>query len=67
MDLNKEKQRLSKEKQFYNNSSFKDSITWEEYLKCQCRFCNREHCIHKDAFRRYPRRAGGLGLCENLK
>ena len=34
---------------------------------CNCNLCTTEGCIHRDAFRRLPHSAGGLGLCPNLE
>ena len=31
-----------------------------------CTSCDRTDCIHRDAFRRYPKAFGGLGLCPKL-
>lgn len=43
------------------------TCTYEEYKKCYCPDCKeKENCIHRDAFRRYPKSNGGLGLCPNL-
>lgn len=50
--------------EFTNNTGYK--MTYEEYLKCDCTFCNQESCKHRDAYRRMPRIDGGLGLCPNL-
>lgn len=41
--------------------------SYEEYKKFDCTQCNRENCIHRNAFRRVPEIDGGLGLCPNLK
>lgn len=51
--------------QFENNTNWK--MTFEEYQKCDCTQCNKENCIHREAFRRVPVIDGGLGLCPNLK
>lgn len=42
-------------------------MTYEEYQKCDCTECEREKCIHRDAYRRLPEIDGGLNLCPNLK
>lgn len=42
-------------------------MTYEEYQKCDCTECEREKCIHRDAYRRVPEIDGGLNLCPNLK
>lgn len=41
-------------------------MSYEEYLKCDCSLCEKE-CIHKWAYRRFPKIDGGLALCENLE
>jgi len=54
------------------------ALTWEHYRTalrywglvvdpCNCNLCTTEGCIHRDAFRRLPHSAGGLGLCPNLE
>lgn len=50
--------------QFQINTNWK--MTWEEFQKCDCSKCNKENCIHREAFRRMPRVDGGLSLCPNL-
>ena len=42
-------------------------MSYEEYQKCDCTECDKENCIHRDAYRRLPGIDGGLGLCPNLK
>lgn len=42
-------------------------MSYEEYKKCYCPDCERENCIHRDAYRRLPEIDGGLSLCPNLK
>ena len=42
-------------------------MTYEQYQKCDCTECDKENCIHRDAYRRLPKIDGGLGLCPNLK
>ena len=42
-------------------------MSYEEYQKCCCSECDKEDCIHRDAYRRLPEIDGGLGLCPNLK
>lgn len=32
-----------------------------------CPACKREHCKHRECYRRLPESVGGLGLCPNLK
>lgn len=49
---------------FENNKNWK--MTWEEFQKCDCSKCNKENCIHREAFRRVPKVDGGLSLCPNL-
>lgn len=51
------------EKEF-KNTNWK--MTYEEYQTCNCTECNKEKCIHREAFRRVPTIDGGLGLCPNL-
>lgn len=41
-------------------------MTYEEYQTCDCTQCKKEHCIHREAFRRVSKIDGGLGLCPNL-
>ena len=38
-----------------------------DYTECNCCRCEREECIHREAYRRLPQEIGGLGLCPNLK
>jgi hypothetical protein len=38
----------------------------DENQQTDCSQCSRQ-CIHRDAFRRLPKRVGGLALCPNLK
>lgn len=42
-------------------------MSYKEYEKCYCPECDKEDCIHRDAYRRLPEIDGGLGLCPNLK
>ena len=35
--------------------------------KCYCPECEKENCIHREAYRRLPEKVGGLGLCPNLQ
>lgn len=51
--------------QFKNNTNWK--MSYEEYQKCDCTQCDKENCIHREAYRRVPKIDGGLGLCPNLK
>ena len=51
--------------EFQNNTNWK--MTWEEFQKCYCPKCKKEHCVHREAYGRVPRVDGGLGLCPNLK
>ena len=55
---------MTKER-FENGTSYK--MSYEEYKKCCCSECDRENCIHRDAYRRLPEIDGGLGLCPRLK
>lgn len=41
--------------------------TYEEYTKCYCPNCKDKDCPHREAYRRFPKIDGGLGLCHNLK
>jgi len=49
---------------FENDTNWK--MTWEEFQKCDCGKCKKEHCVHRGAYRRVPEIDGGLGLCPNL-
>lgn len=51
-------------KERFEQTAFKCS--YEEYLLCNCSTCKKENCPHREAFRRYPKIDGGLGLCPNL-
>ena len=42
-------------------------MSFEEYKKCYCPECNKENCVHREAYRRFPKIDGGLGLCPRLK
>ena len=42
-------------------------MTCEQYQKCDCTECDKEDCIHRNAYRRVPEIDGVLGLCPNLK
>lgn len=42
-------------------------MSYKEYQTCCCHSCEKEGCIHRDAYRRLPKIDGGLGLCPNLK
>ena len=55
---------MSKE-DFTRNTNWK--MSYEQYQKCYCPKCERDDCIHRNAFRRVPKIDGGLGLCPNLK
>lgn len=35
--------------------------------KCYCPYCDEGNCIHRNSFRRLPKKFGGLGLCPKLK
>ena len=52
------------EKEFRENTGYKCS--YEEYKACYCPECDRDGSPHREAYRRYPRVDGGLGLCPNL-
>lgn len=54
---------ISREK--FSETNWK--MSYEEYLKCYCSACEKEHCIHRESYRRVPMIDGGLGLCPNLK
>ena len=41
-------------------------MSYAEFQKCDCAKCNKENCVHRDAYRRVPVVDGGLGLCPNL-
>lgn len=43
------------------------SMTFEEFIKCDCTECEREDCIHRNAYRRFPEIDGGLALSPRLK
>lgn len=43
------------------------SMTFEEFIKCDCTECERGDCIHRNAYRRFPEIDGGLALCPRLK
>lgn len=51
--------------QFEHNTNWK--MSYEEFEKCNCTKCDREGCIHREAFRRVPKCDGGLNLCPNLQ
>lgn len=51
--------------QFKNNTSWK--MSYEEFQKCDCTHCDKENCVHRNAYRRVPVIDGGLELCPNLK
>lgn len=38
-----------------------------DYTECKCHECEKENCIHRNAYRRLPEAIGGLGLCPKLK
>ena len=42
-------------------------MSYEEYQKCYCPNCDRENCLHREAYRRVPHIDGGLGLCSRLR
>lgn len=44
-----------------------DYSTGGVFDPCNCTYCDRQGCVHRDAFRRLPENEGGLGLCYNLK
>ena len=48
----------------FEQTGFK--MSYEEYQKCHCTDCDNKSCVHRDAYRRFPRIDGGLGLCPNL-
>ena len=50
---------------FENNTSWK--MSYEEFQKCDCTHCDKENCVHRNAYRRVPVIDGGLELCPNLK
>lgn len=53
---------ISKER--FEETAYK--MSYEEYKVCACTACNREDCIHREAYRRIPTIDGGLGLCPEL-
>lgn len=52
-------------KERFEDTGFK--MSFEEYKKCYCPECNKENCVHREAYRRFPKIDGGLGLCPRLK
>lgn len=38
----------------------------KEEMKSRCEYCDHFKCPHRNAYRRLPKAAGGLGLCLNL-
>lgn len=53
------------EREIYERLSTK--LDYEIFIKCYCPECEKENCIHRDAYRRLPEKVGGLGLCPNLQ
>ena len=51
----------------FKQTSYYGKISYETFKKCNCSECDRENCIHREAFRRMPVEVGGLGLCPTLK
>lgn len=51
-------------KEILQKTNFKMSL--DEYQRCDCASCGRQNCVHKNAYRRFPKIDGGLGLCYNL-
>lgn len=53
------------EREIFEDSNW--NMSYEEYQLCYCPACEKEDCIHRNAFRRVPECDGGLALCPNLK
>ena len=56
------------EERYIQTGYYNEGMTYEEYKKCYCPDCpHKDDCRHREAYRRYPEKVGGLGLCLNLK
>jgi len=63
--MSKQYSTIMSEEQFHTQTSWKCS--YEEYKLCYCPDCDKDNCIHREAYRRVPKADGGLALCPNLK
>lgn len=56
---------FQREKEFFRTTAY--TCSYQEFRSFQCMNCERFYCIHRGAFRRVPKKDGGLGLCPNLE
>lgn len=46
--------------------SAQGALEYERKNHCYCPECDKQECIHREAYRRMPIEVGGLGECPRL-